>query len=576
MDRSLLDDRSRPWRVVLVAVVLAATVLIQTGLFHASTSFTFDERITLTCGLAAYRQGSFDVFIRPMIPPLPVLLASWPAALVAGPADLTDQSAPRLIRLVRASYAALVGVPLVLVVFAWLWRRRGLAAATLGGVLMAFSPTILAHAAVATRDACFALFSLISLAAIDCYQRSPSRSRLVMMGLAFGLAMASKESAVFLFPLALLALAPAAWTRAGDGSLRRKLVTGSTRLVIALITVGGLAFLIWWTLYGFAIKPLLRPGIDHVALNRIFGTGSEAQALRRFAEQVPLPVPAVTFLGQVGHGLQGHPAFLMGERSEFGWWYYFPLAYLFKSTPVELFLTLVLLILAFRRSTWRDPATRLWLLAFGLYFGLTLPAKINIGHRYLIILYPLLFLCTIDAVARAAERHRRRFLMVGFALAAMQAASAVSIAPDYLSYFNRFIGGPSQGYRYLVDSNLDWGQDLPALRNWLAGRRVALAYFGTASPAAYGIDAVPWDSADQPAIDGCDWLAVSATHLQGVYEGVYVHGDPFAPFLRLTPDARAGYGTFLYDLRKPAVRAAFNAARATNGVKQAGEKAEAP
>jgi len=67
---------------------------------------------------------------------------------------------------------------------------------------------------------------------------------------------------------------------------------------------------------------------------------------------------------------------------------------------------------------------------------------------------------------------------------------------DYLAYFNQVAAGPKNGYKHLVDSSLDWGQDLPALRSWLAqnpdrfgtGQRY-LAYFGTALPEWYGIKA---------------------------------------------------------------------------------------
>src|SRR5207248_8377210 len=121
-------------------------------------------------------------------------------------------------------------------------------------------------------------------------------------------------------------------------------------------------------------------------------------------------------------------------------------------------------------------------------------------------------------------------------------------------------GGPAEGYRHLVDSNLDWGQDLPSLKrrlDALGSRRPVLAYFGEAPPGAYGIRAVAWDRADDQAIAEADYFALSATYLQG--DGV--RGDPFAEFRELAPTDRAAYSSFIYDLSRPEVRDALTIAR---------------
>ena len=101
------------------------------------------------------------------------------------------------------------------------------------------------------------------------------------------------------------------------------------------------------------------------------------------------------------------------------------------------------------------------------------------------------------------------------------------LRPDYLSYFNQVADGPKNGYKHLVDSSLDWGQDLPVLKSWLdyhfdasATNRLYLAYFGTALPRWYGIQAtpLPFDSSTQklsPHEPGT--YCISATTLQQVY-----------------------------------------------------------
>jgi hypothetical protein len=132
--------------------------------------------------------------------------------------------------------------------------------------------------------------------------------------------------------------------------------------------------------------------------------------------------------------------------------------------------------------------------------------------------------------------------------------------PQQLAYFNVFAGGPSRGYLRLVDSNLDWGQDLPRLATWLdqhGTNRVSLAYFGLAPPQAYGIQAVGLRDRDALASNPPTWFALSATYLQGIF----VCGDPFAPLRNVEPTARIGFSMFVYATDRPDVRHALDQVR---------------
>jgi hypothetical protein len=134
--------------------------------------------------------------------------------------------------------------------------------------------------------------------------------------------------------------------------------------------------------------------------------------------------------------------------------------------------------------------------------------------------------------------------------------SAVSIAPHYLSYFNSLAGGPETGYARLADSNVDWGQDLPALKaelTRLGAKHPLLSYFGTAPIEAYGVEADHWDSTVREQFERWDWVAISATNL----DGVYLPTDPFADFRTLTPGGRAGYSILLYPTSRADVRRAM-------------------
>jgi hypothetical protein len=174
---------------------------------------------------------------------------------------------------------------------------------------------------------------------------------------------------------------------------------------------------------------------------------------------------------------------------------------------------------------------------------------VDIGERYLLPVYPFVFILAAAAITRTTWRGA---LPVGAVLAAMLVIESASIYPHYLAFFNFAVGGPNAGPRYLLDSNLDWGQDLRNLRDdWIArGRpKLCLLYFGTALPEYYGLkhEEVPRTGqvAQREAVDCI--AAVSATPLYDLYLDP---GD--MQWLReRQPMAKIGYSIYLYDLRKP-------------------------
>jgi hypothetical protein len=185
-----------------------------------------------------------------------------------------------------------------------------------------------------------------------------------------------------------------------------------------------------------------------------------------------------------------------------------------------------------------------------LYFAVSCAAAINIGVRHILPVYPFLYVATAALLSRLAARRTARVAML--ALGALQIAECASISPDYLAFFNAFTGGPANGPNYLVDSNIDWGQDVKKLARWLEAhgtRRVAISYFGNAQLPYYGLDAVglpdPRDRRAWEAIDG--FAAASVTTL----EGVYVPPENLAPLRALQPVAKVGWSIYVYDFRRP-------------------------
>ncbi|MGH7790498.1 MAG: ArnT family glycosyltransferase, partial [Candidatus Binatia bacterium] len=387
-------------------------------------------------------------------------------------------------RLMPARYTTIaLGVLLGLVVFAWargLWgERAGLVAL----VLYCFSPTVLAHTRLATTDLPIALGYVATLWCAWRLLRAPSLGRTLLVGLALGAALTIKFSALLLPPtLAALWVLWALW--APRGERRRRWAAGAA----ALVAIGAVAVVVIWAVYGFrySISPdaTFRPDPRWPVAE----SGSAVALVRAAMANQLLPESYLYgLLRQMWES--GRQPYLNGRLHDGGVWYYFPEAFLLKSTPSLLVLLPWLGLAALYRT--RGRSFDGWCVALPalLYAAFAVSFAMNIGHRHILPLYPLLFVLLGGAAVRAAHGPR----VARWALAVLLAGQVVSglwSAPRYLSYFNLLAGGPAGGRYYLSDSNLDWGQDLKRLREKMEEHglpSVYLLYFGTADPHAYGI-----------------------------------------------------------------------------------------
>ncbi len=188
-------------------------------------------------------------------------------------------------------------------------------------------------------------------------------------------------------------------------------------------------------------------------------------------------------------------------------------------------------------------------------------AHVNIGHRYMLLVYPLLFLLGVDLLWQLFAARRTWLVAFSSLLIVVQISSAIFIGPHYLAYFSPIVGGPAHGRYYLTDSNIDWGQDLPRLQaefDRLGFKRPLLDYFGTAIPEAYGVKADSFRESSIDDLDQYDAIAVSVTRWTGVY---WQPEDPFSDFRNRKPVGAAGYSILLYDLREPGAMADLKEAR---------------
>jgi hypothetical protein len=242
------------------------------------------------------------------------------------------------------------------------------------------------------------------------------------------------------------------------------------------------------------------------------------------------------------HNWDGHPAYLLGHLSKQGWWYFFPVVLAVK-TPIALaILAISGAVVAFRERN--RPAVECLMAAAAIVL-VSMTSNVNIGVRHVLPVYLLIAVPAGLAVVRLWRRHT----MIIAALCLWLAAGSVMAHPDYLADFNLLAMGKPE--RIVIDSDLDWGQDLHRATLMLQARGVReawIAYDGKARPAREtGIvyRAFP----DSIPVKG--WLVVSLRRLY--FEGAKIQAsgrpDPYVWLKNLTPTMRAGRSILIFDLK---------------------------
>lgn len=450
---------------------------------------TMDEQNHIARGLALLRTG--DARLSLEHPPLVNSLSALPLLLLDVTLPTNDSSwtetrnwyafADLLLwsvnhdvdRMVFLSRLPIVFLTLGLALTAYrfareLWGRR---TAPLAFLLLLFEPNMIANGRYATTDLGGTLFSLLATWALWRLWSRPGWDwrRWLLAVLALGLAFGSKMSVlgfVLIWSvLALLPLYPGGWT----------VKTAVFRLT-QFLTAGLLSIFVVWALFAFEWGNFRFQSDLLLGLN---GRSGPMPTYWAGIEQIALLVNNGRF-----------PAFLLGQFSDTGFWNYFPVAFAAKTaTPL-----LVLLPIAIVWAVWRPEMRRKGLFLLGTavcFFLLSMQSSLNIGYRHLLPLLPYVVLLIVGLGRRGVWGVGRGvlWLAVGWMLLIDR-----QIHPHYLSYFNPLYGGPENGYNVLLDSNVDWGQDLLRLRHWMRANNVDhinLAWFGTADPNYYGINHTP-------------------------------------------------------------------------------------
>lgn len=539
----------RLWRALVALLILIQGARCLYNSWRETQ--TVDEGIHIASGYTFLKTGLYELDTEH--PPLARVWFTLPLAVLRADPKLDAESwkhrdmiehgkqilyrQPRwraeTLLLAARSMVVLMTLALTLAVALWTRSRFGPAAGLGAAALVSLDPTICAHGHYTTTDLASALTAFLALIAFEAALVHGGGRRILLAGAAAGAAFAVKLSMLVLAPcFFLIALALRTGWRRSAAALAGTLFLG---VLVALLSYGPA---------GWRWKEL--PRLDE----RVAEGGPVNTALRYMGEK--WNVPAHPWLVGIGahfkHQDEGHEAFLLGEIYKGGRWQYFPVAFLVK-TPVGTLLLLALALPLLFVAPWRS-----WValaIPLAMYWAVAVQSHVNIGVRHLLPVFPFTIVLAAGLVAAYGRRLYRKaapVLLAGSCL--LTAAESAQIFPHDISFFNVAAGGPDNGARILLDSNIDWGQSLGELIQWLGDKprhEVCLCYFGVVALDYFGFDecgVIPDEEIRRGLRPERRWYAMSVTLLNGVY-----HKREWYGWLRARkPVARIGYSIYVFDV----------------------------
>ena len=402
---------------------------------------------------------------------------------------------------------------------------------------------------------------LASIYAFYRYVKAPSVGRVAITGLAVGLALASKHSAVLVFPM-LVILGGIEVFRRNAADIESQLSVGkrATHLAVALLIIGLISVGILWGAYAFRYSARgnglkLIPTME-AQLNQV-PSRTEARVLGGFARLHLLPESYIYGFAHVLFSAKSFNSYVFGKAYPHAVWFYFPVAMLVKSSLTFLILLVISLwVIASGRLQKRRELAFL-LIPPLIYMAASMLGGMNIGIRHILPVY--IFLAILIAGATSVLVKSRRWLFAVVFLLLFQAISVTRTFPAYMGYANEAFGGPKNVWRYLSDSSADWAQQLHAVKRYTDERNIQhcwFVYFGT-GVIDYDYYKIPCKllptiesiwlgtlSDATPAIDGP--VFISAVDLTG-FEFGPPPLNPYEQFKQLTPLDVIDSSVFVYE-----------------------------
>ena len=556
-------------------VILSLTMFFSLAFFsQKKKSITVDEFAHLPAGYYYLKTGDFRLYAQN--PPLVKMLQalSWLRANPSLEKDIsrffrfgwlpwiygTDfmlRNKTSYLDLFEKGRAVEIFLGVLLGASLYLFSRRyyGIKGAWISLIVFCLSPNLLAHTRIATPDIGFSWFMFLAIFSFLKYLKKPGWLKALVCGIFLGLTQLGKFTGLLILPFYFLAPVLAwifsAQEKSGKNFLKRTGELAGILLVMSLIICAG---------YGFK-------GVFKKTAEYKFHSQGLKKVQKIFAP-LPAPFPEIYLYGldlQMRNVEQGEFAnYLLGR------WYrgvskkYFLVALLVKvPVPVQVLFIWGLALGIFRkRARLRKEEIFILAVLFWVFMLFSLKNKLQIGVRYLVPFFPLGFflLGRVGEMAFSSKIQRAVLIL----LLVWLFVETLWIYPDYLSYFNQYCGGPKNGHKVLLDSNLDWGQDLPALKEFMNKNQIAkieLGYFGHILPELYGIDYQVLG--EEP---GLKYSAVSVQFLVGAgyfyypllyhqpekilknfSKPVIIPAPVLKSYLKKKPVARCGYSIWVFE-----------------------------
>jgi len=489
------------------------------------TGLTSDEVIHIPAGYYGLTAGEYRMNAEH--PPLAKMWSALPLILFLphdeGPAEATGNFSERggrfyghfwsvyrdtyqLIffwaRTVMVTFTIALGILLFLATRRWF----GPIAAVFAVLLYSFEPTILGHGRLVHTDIPAAFMYLLFFFVLDGYRQNPSASRALGIGLVTALALLTKFSMIVLIPvLGVLVLVRLWWSRENPKVWRS--VTGHV-LVAAAVFV-----LTVQVVYAFR-SPSIDPEVAWIQ-----NVSRYPSLVERTIETLSPVFPRDFLFGiyvVAMHNSGGHSSSILGLYDYRGWWYYFPLAFALKTTIPFLLLSLAAIGWSLWRTAQGDRAFSYAIIPLAIYSLLAMTSGINIGIRHFLPAYPFLFMLSGALLASIWRHSRKAGFILAIGVVGLMAVEALATFPYYISYVNQF-KGQNPGWRYLSDSNVEWGDAVPELVDYLRARDITqisgALLGGNLTLHLYGIEFKSLFG--PPPLPETEYVAIGASFLNG-------------------------------------------------------------
>ena len=436
-------------------------------------SVTYDERAGVSFGEAALK----GAIIEPSMQRLPITgLNCMPEYILK---KFTIRLSPSVSIFVGRLATVFASLILSVFVFMWAKARYGIRAGIFSLTLCVFCPTILAFSNIINGDIYCAALMFIATYCFIQYLNRRNLACFFISAVVTGAAQITKQTALLLFPIFIILWFFHRPHVKSNGVSKKNLLDLARRSGIFLFRFALYVVIVLLIINAaYAFQKTMRPlgetptEIQKYSrqLNEIPHKGKAGSAL----DAIPIPLP-LAYVKALGTGMiinetgRGHyPIYLFGKLSERGWWYYFPAA-IFLKYPLSLFFMIFISILLGinRKKIGSGNDTDLLVPIIIIFSFFTFFTTCQIGIRYLLPILPFLYVFVGKIAAYEPGKRALPYRGSIYVLLAWYIASSLSYYPHYISYFNELIGDRINMYKYLADSNVDWGQDQYYLEEYI-------------------------------------------------------------------------------------------------------------